>query len=238
MKRKFSYLALRRAVFFALILAFGLMATPRSAMAKSNGPTTSYYIVQPGDTLSGIASKFGTSMVELQRLNHLWNPNRIYVGQRIKVPTAHSSAGATNSTPAIDTGGIYVVRSGDTLYAIAARFHTTVLELMKANALRSTLIFVGQKLKVPGNGTKTTERNSQPRHAAYTVQPGDTLYSIAVRFDTNIDELEALNPWLAHRAWLLPGDELRVPNSGVGKTPPKAASTPTPVYPIPPAYQP
>ncbi len=55
-----------------------------------NPPEEEYYIVQPGDTLSGIAAKYGTTVEELVRLNKIQNPNRIYVGQKILLPSKGS----------------------------------------------------------------------------------------------------------------------------------------------------
>ena len=97
----------------------------------------SIYVVKAGDTLSGIAAKFGTTVSELVKLNNISNPNLIYVGQVLKIP----SGGAVRET--------YVVKAGDTLSGIAAKFGTTVSELVRLNNISNPdLIYAGQVLKV------------------------------------------------------------------------------------------
>ena len=94
------------------------------------------YIIQRGDTLSGIAFRYHTTVEQLAALNHLSNPNLIYPGTRLILPT-------TSSAPPIQ----YVVRPGDTLYGIALKFNTTIAALAaKNNILNPNLIFIGQIL--------------------------------------------------------------------------------------------
>lgn len=97
------------------------------------------YIVQPGDTLIGIAARYGVSVSQLARANGLrWN-SWVYVGQRLSIPGTQASPDA-----------LYIVRRGDTLFGLARRFGTTVQAIMAANNLRSTTIYVGQQLLIPG----------------------------------------------------------------------------------------
>ncbi|WP_346216434.1 GH25 family lysozyme [Caldifermentibacillus hisashii] len=97
--------------------------------------TTTTYTVKRGDTLSGIAAKYGTTVSNLASLNNIKNVNRIYVGQVLKVS---GSVSATYHT---------VVR-GDTLWEIARDNSTTVAKLKSLNGLKSDLIYPGQKLRV------------------------------------------------------------------------------------------
>lgn len=97
------------------------------------------YTIQKGDTLSGIANQFDTTVAQLVRLNDISNPNRIIAGDTlyIRVP-------ASNSSPCCDT---YTVKRGDTLSEIAQRFSTTVSELVRLNNIANPrLIYVGQVL--------------------------------------------------------------------------------------------
>lgn len=104
-----------------------------AAPVQSNN--SSYHTVKYGDTLSGIASRYGTTWQRLQALNGLSNPNRIYPGQRLKV-TGNVYAQRT-----------YIVRYGDTLSGIAAKLGTSVYNLQSKNSIRNAnLIFVGQTL--------------------------------------------------------------------------------------------
>jgi len=100
------------------------------------------YIVQRGDTLSGIAQRYRTTVAAIARTNGIRNPNLIYVGQRLRIPGAQPAKVAAKTM-------VYVVRAGDTLSAIASRFHSTVARIAAVNGIRNpNLIFVGQKLAI------------------------------------------------------------------------------------------
>lgn len=110
------------------------------------------YQIRPGDTLSGIASRYHTSVSALLRANpQIHNANLIYAGARLNIP------GATDSfQPAPSAGGTrYTVRPGDTLSAIGARFGVSYMSIARANNIANpNLIRVGQQLVIPGrNGT-------------------------------------------------------------------------------------
>lgn len=106
-------------------------------VSVTNNISSSYYIVRYGDTLSGIASRYGTTWQNLQRLNGLNNPNWIYPGQRIRV------AGTVSAKRT------YTVHYGDTLSGIAYRYGVNVYTLAHNNRIRNVnLIFPGQKLSL------------------------------------------------------------------------------------------
>ena len=100
---------------------------------------------------------------------------------------------------------LYLVQPGDSLYLIARRFNTTVGEIKKANDLEDDLIYAGQRLYIPDNGSDSPgndpdnsndERGDQSDKGnmkSYTVQPGDSLYLIARRFNTTVAELKNAN---------------------------------------------
>ena len=124
------------------------------------------YTVRKGDTLSGIASMYGTSWKKLAEFNGLSNPNKLYVGQEILIPGALSvsapvsrpSAPSTSSRAAsvtanpIRQGSSYVVQRGDTLSGIANRAGLSVQEIQAANALNSHVIIAGKSLSIPKKG--------------------------------------------------------------------------------------
>lgn len=115
------------------------------------------YSVRSGDTLSGLAQRFRTSVGALQKTNGIANANFIRVGQRLSVPDSFQAAAPSKGGSKASS---YTVRSGDTLSAIAGRHGTTVGALAKANHIANpNKIYVGQKLTIPGRsgGTGTSK---------------------------------------------------------------------------------
>lgn len=109
-----------------------------SGTASPTPPSTDYvtYVIQPGDTLSEIALRFGTTVEALASFNHLSDPNVIYAGQTLRIPEAADSSVR-----------FYTVQLGDTLSEIALRFGTTVNALASRNHLTDpNLIYPGEIL--------------------------------------------------------------------------------------------
>jgi len=136
--------------------------------SPENGATE--YIVQAGDTLWGIAQRFGTTVDAIRTLNNL-TTDTLMIGQILRIP----SAGAT--TPSFT----HTVQSGDTLWQLAQRFGTTVDAIKALNNLTSDALMIGQTLQIPSTSI------------IHTVQPGDTLWQLAQRFGTTVDDIRALN---------------------------------------------
>lgn len=139
-----------------------------------NGLITNTYVVQKGDTLYSIANKLGTTVSELKKENNLTS-NTLQIGQVLRIPTKEIYEEEEN---------VYVVKKGDTLYSIAAANNTTVDELKKANNLTSNILSTGQLLKIP---------SALLPESTYTVKKGDSLYSIANKYNTTVDELKRIN---------------------------------------------
>ena len=101
------------------------------------------YIVQWGDTLSAIALRFNTTTQLLAQANGIVDPNRIYAGQQLIIPTGEP--------PAPDNSVIYVVQRGDNLYRISLRFGVSMQAIAQANGITNVnVIYVGQELIIPG----------------------------------------------------------------------------------------
>ncbi len=135
------------------------------------------YRVQRGDTLSEIARKFRVSTVTLRRLNNLAG-DRIYSGQKLRLRPDSTS-----------DGKICIVRRGDTLTDIARQYGLSVDTLKELNDLKSDVIHPGMKLTV----AEEEEEGGEEAEFEYVVKKGDSLYSIARRFNVGVDLLRQLN---------------------------------------------
>lgn len=149
-------------------LAIGQILIIPSKEVENNGN----YIVVAGDTLYKIAQKFNTTVDELKLLNNLTS-NTLSIGQSLKIPEENNNYQT------------YTVIKGDNLYSIARRFNTTQDEIMKLNNLSSNLLSIGQILKIPS----TNSSNYQ----TYIVQKGDSLWNIAKKFNTTVDNIKTIN---------------------------------------------
>lgn len=111
------------------------------------------HVVQPGENLYRIALRYGVSVSALAAANGITNPNRIYAGQQLVIPTS-SRAPADLSVP---VPGTHVVQRGENLYRIALRYNVTMSELAAANGIVNlNCIYVGQVLRIPGRSTYPT----------------------------------------------------------------------------------
>ena len=140
------------------------------------------YIVRAGDTLWSIASRFNTTVEEIKRLNGLTS-NSLSIGQQLFIP-------GTETTPTPPSGNIvYIVKAGDTLWSIANRFNTTVAEIRQLNNLTSDSLSIGQQLFISGVSIEKPETSP----TIHTVVAGDTLWSIASRFNTTVQSIKTWN---------------------------------------------
>ncbi|WP_201714385.1 C40 family peptidase [Rossellomorea arthrocnemi] len=159
------------------IIAFTAAALV-STMAANSTEAASYR-VQSGDSLSVIAYKYDTSVSNLKNWNNL-SSDLIYVNQVLEVSAPSSSSAKT-----------YTVQSGDYLSKIGAKFDVYVSELKSWNHLKSDMIYPGQTLIVSSGGTTTTPPPAGS--STYTVQSGDTLSHIAVRYNVSVSDIMSWN---------------------------------------------
>ena len=173
----------------------------QSSSTTTNTETSSAsYTVKSGDTLSGIASQYNTTVNQIVSLNQLSNPNLIYVGQVLKLKNSQTTnSSSSSSSTAATTAGTYTVKAGDTLSAIASRYSTSSSTLASLNSLSNpNLIYVGQVLKVSSNASTSSSTSSSANStvttaASYTVKSGDTLSAIAAKYGTTYQALASTN---------------------------------------------
>lgn len=180
-------------------------------------------VVKPGETLSEIAERYGTSVNRLMQLNGLRDAKGLQAGSRLQVPGGGRSAGGAG-----EAGGSITVKPGETLSEIAERNGTSVERLMQLNGLRDAKdLQAGSRLQMPGGGGRAAASGrSVGGTAPYTVKPGETLSELAERYGTSVDRLMQLNG-LRDAKGLQAGSRLQVPGGG-----PSRAATPPPPAPV------
>ena len=193
------------------------------------------YIVKPGETLSQIASRYGTTVANLRRLNNLPNANFVWYGQRLLINTGGAS---TNVSQGAVGFGSYRVRPGDTLSAVALRHGLSVTQLARMNGISPLRwLYNGQVLRVPvstapvqaapaaapvsqvGAGSQVVEGITR-----YTIRPGDSLTRLARKHGISVSRLMSMNGLTSAR-WLYVGQVLLLPGA--------PGPAPQPAQPVP-----
>ena len=187
-------------------------STPGERKEEATDKKVIYYTVQAGDTLSGIASRYGTSVEEIASINGITNPNLIYPGQVLKIYPNETRE--DRNTDNQNFSSTYIVRAGDTLSAIAQRFNTTVSELVELNDMSNpNLIYPGEILKIPTITNENSKSASYKQYIkTYIVRSGDTLSAIAQRFNTTVNKLVQLNN-ISNPNLIYPGQVLKIESS-------------------------
>ncbi len=230
-------IGLSAAATLAGVLAIGpTLATPARATDRA-------VVVQPGDTLTAIANRYGLSVERIVALNHLPNANRIYAGQQLQlVPAASAPAVPPAPTAAPATGGAtHVVRAGEHLTGIARHYGTTITAIVIANQLPNpSFIRVGQQLIIPSASgapsasapaapaappATTTAPAVTPPPAAersHRVAAGEYLIAIARRYGTSVQAIMAANA-MSNASFIRAGEVLRIPAAGTIPAQPQPA---------------
>ena len=146
-------------------------------VAPGENTVNDTYTVQKGDSLWSIAKRFNVGVNEIKSTNNL-SSNLISVGQKLVIPGV---------APSDQTNVTYVVQKGDSLWSIANANNTTVDELVNLNDLVTNNIYAGQILQIPNTGISGV--TTPATETVYVVQKGDTLYSIALKYNTNINSI-------------------------------------------------
>jgi len=195
-------------------------------------------VVKPGETLSEIAERYGTSVERLMQLNGLRSAKDLWAGSRIQVPGAEGGSNARGGGGASSGSGNYTVKPGETLSEIAERHGTSVDRLMQLNNLRSAKdLWAGSRIQVPGASPARPASAAAPlnRNARdHKVQPGETLSEIADRYGISMDRLISLNG-LKEPNDLQAGSTLRLkaPTTPAARPRPSTVATKPPAKPTP-----
>lgn len=155
-----------------------------------------YYIVKKGDSLWSIASKNGTTVDNIKRLNNLTN-NNLYIGQILKLNNEENEDNLKDKN-------IYTVKKGDSLWLIANKNGVSVDDIKNANNLTSNTLQIGQILIIPDKKTSTKE-------ITYVVKKGDSLWLIANKYDTTVEKIKSANNLINNTLQI--GQILTIPSS-------------------------
>ena len=236
----------------AVIPAASVPVTLPSALRPAQPAAPAVYTIARGDTISAIAGRYGLDTFAVLKLNNLQANTIIYPGQKIKLtgstpapaaPKPSAPAKSTPTTPASGGGSVYVVKSGDTLSAIATRHGVGLSEIFKWNGLgMSSVIYPGQKVKVGGGSstpvssapvTAAAPKPSAPAPASsgsYTIKAGDTLSGIAARNGVRLSDVLSANR-LTMSSIIYPGQKLVIPGASTIAPASSTPATTTPLVP-------
>lgn len=178
-------------------------------VASTNAPAE--YVVVDGDTVSGIADRFGVRTADVLTRNGLSWTSTIFPGQRLAL------ASTTSPTPERLEITRHTVSNGDTIIGIAGIYGIDTDALLSINGLdRASLIFPGQSIvlptgSVPATAATAMASNATPSEATHTVVSGDTLIDIADSYGISFESLLDANA-LGPRTLIFPDQQLVIPN--------------------------
>lgn len=195
---------------FLFLVSLMMIHVP-GALAQQASPKT--HIVKPGETLYSISREYHVTVPDLRNWNKL-HGNEISIGESILVQPPNTvsavkkpaQATPKTSTPVafLNTSSpgtdFYTVQKGDNLYKIARDFNMDVGQLRKLNSLKSSVIHIGERLRVraqtsaPSIASNETSSTPQGRFTKYVVKRGENLDDLLKRFQMNDVEFNALNP--------------------------------------------
>lgn len=206
-------------------------SVPRAVRTQISAPVT--HTVESGDTVSGIADKFGVSVESVLSRNKLSASSLIHPGKVLTISgPAAEAAPSTSPAPAAES---HTVRAGETLSGISAQYEVSLESLFKLNSLNgSSIIHPGQTIKVGGQAAEAAPAASTESVAApagsdkYVIKAGDTLSAIAASHNVGLSALAAANGTDVKSA-IYPGKTLTIPGISA------ASSEITPIAPEAPA---
>ena len=171
------------------------------------------HTVQPGETLTGVARRYGVSIAALRHANGL-HTGMLMAHQDLLIPLAYTAdhtpgPGRTCQGERV----VHRVAKGDTLWNVARRYQVNIDDIRACNpGLGNRALTVGGTLNVY-RPAEVTALSSASRHETYTVRPGDTAWRIAQNLGVSLEQLQRWNDGLRSHA-LKPGDRLTVIRNG------------------------
>ena len=156
-------------------------------------PNYKNYIVKKGDTLYSVAKDNNIDVNTLIKDNGL-TTNTLTIGQTLRIRISEvneeiEECFGPDYAPKVDINPTitYIVKKGDNLYNIAKVYNTSVANIVSLNNLKNTNLSIGQQLKIPNN------QSNSPTSTTYIVKKGDSLYTIAKKYNTTVDSIKRKN---------------------------------------------
>ena len=164
-----------------------------------------YHRVRRGQTLSGIAGRYNTSVHAITRANQIRRSNLIVAGQVLKIPKKGNSAGTGDNGTYSGKKIKYTVKQGDNLWNIARRYGTTTKKIKLASGISSNKLHINQTLYIPGDAARSRGKGT----TSYLVKSGDNPFTIARKHQMSLHRLLTLND-LNKRSKIYPGQKLLI----------------------------
>jgi len=174
--------------------------------------SSAIHVVQPGESLSQIAVRYGITMSALAAANGIGNTDYIYTGQQLAIPDGNSGASGGAYSAASGGDGYVTVGRGDSLSLIAALHGMTTRELMSLNGLTNPdHVWIGQQLQVRGGSSSSSSAHVAVASdgSTHVVQRGETMSQIARRYGLSLQQLMGING-LSNPNHVYVGQELQV----------------------------
>jgi len=147
--------------------------------------------IQPGETIIGISESYGVSVDNIKRWNNL-SSSKIVAGKNLIIYSNGNNLKIPTTTVSQNKGTspTHKVKKGETLSGIAENYKVSISSIQQLNNIKGNKIIVGQELKIP----KSTEVSSlKNKDGLHTVENGETLYSIAIKYNTSVQKIKKLN---------------------------------------------
>ena len=166
-----------------------------------------YYIMRETPNTEAVLIEYGF-IDNPKDLNKLQNNLLDYAEGVVKAVANYIGTPYIAPNDMIEQDNIYIVKKGDTLYSIANKYNVSLDELKRMNNLTSNNIIIGQKIYIPSK-----EEILQDDYTIYTVKAGDTIFSIANKFNISVQELMTLNR--LNSLDITIGEQLLIPTNGI-----------------------
>ena len=181
------------------------VASVTPGTVKQTVMVNKYHVVKKGESLGLIANKYNTSVPNIKTYNKLAK-NTVYPGQKLIVGKKAVVKEIKSPVKETTDGLVHVVKQGESISGLALKYGCTSNEIREWNSLKSSALSVGQKLNIR---TNPESKLKEADYVYHKIQQGDTLWSIAQKYGSSVDEIKKINN-IANSNELHPGEVLKV----------------------------